>query len=77
MNTVVALGESPVLRGFALVGVRVVETASPDEVLAAWGALGDDVGLVILTPAARAVISPLLDRRPTVLTVELPAEVRA
>lgn len=72
MGTVVALGASHALDGFGLVGVHVVHASHPDEVRAAWRALPDDVGLVILSHDAEAVLHDALDDRPDVLTAVLP-----
>jgi vacuolar-type H+-ATPase subunit F/Vma7 len=72
MASVVALGGSSALEGFALVGVAVVRSTGPDEIRAAWGDLDDDVGLVILSGEAESALGDVLDARPDVLTVVLP-----
>lgn len=61
MSRVVAIGERERLRGLALAGVGVLRADDPDAVRAAWTALPADVGLVILTVAARAAL-PLGER---------------
>ena len=71
MATVVALGDSRRLDGFALAGARVV-TAGDDDVVEAWHDLDDGVGLVILTAPAAQLLRDELAARPDVLTVVLP-----
>ena len=68
---VVAVGEFPVISGFALAGVRTCPAEHPDEVRRAW-ASAQDAAVVILTPAAAAILgaSRHVDRAP--LTVVLP-----
>jgi vacuolar-type H+-ATPase subunit F/Vma7 len=63
MSRVAALGSWTELAGYALVGVEVVDVIGPEAVRHAWEALPGDVGLVLLTPAARACLpDPLLPR---------------
>jgi vacuolar-type H+-ATPase subunit F/Vma7 len=71
MATVVALGDSRELDGFALAGARVM-VACDDDVVAAWHDLDDEVGLVILTDRAARLLSDELVARPDVLTAVLP-----
>ncbi len=72
MSTVVAIGEEQRVRGFALAGVGVVAAADETAARAAWEALDDDVGLVILTPAAAHGLREDLASAPRRLWVELP-----
>ena len=72
MNTVVAIGETSELDGFALAGVRVVAAATDAAVMAAWQDLDHDVGLVILSSAAADILRPILPDRPDTLTVTTP-----
>lgn len=72
MSTVVALGRDHRLVGFVLAGVRVLEAETTAEITRAWDDLDDDVGLVILSADAAALVRPSLVDRPGVLTVELP-----
>jgi len=58
MSRIVALGEVDRLWGLALAGADVAPAEDPAAARAAWGSLGADVGLVILTPAARAALGP-------------------
>jgi vacuolar-type H+-ATPase subunit F/Vma7 len=62
MSRVVAIGAPVELLGYELVGVDVVEAAEPDYVRAAWASVGPDVGLVVLTQAARAALPETLPR---------------
>lgn len=70
-SSIVAIGNPVQLLGWALAGVRLLETATADEVREAWTALDADVGLVVLTADARAALPARLDRGP--LWVVLPA----
>jgi vacuolar-type H+-ATPase subunit F/Vma7 len=72
MNTVVALGSSDDLDGFALAGVRVVVTTTERAVTEAWSELDRDVGLVILSADAAHTLATVLDDRADVLTVVMP-----
>lgn len=72
MATVVALGETHELVGFALAGARVVHAADAAALVAAWAALDADVGLAILSPLAATALDAVLDDRPDVLTVVMP-----
>ena len=72
MNTVVAIGESHELQGFALVGATVVIAATGADAVDAWQQLDGDVQLLILSPMAARHIEPLLGQRPSVLTAVMP-----
>ena len=72
MSTVTAIGETHELEGFALVGVTVIATATPGQVIDAWQNLDPNVSLVILSPAARKTLHPMLADRPNILTVAMP-----
>lgn len=69
-SEIVAIGNAGELLGWAVAGVRLVEAATADEVRETWGALDADVGLVVLTSAARAALPARLERGP--LWVVLP-----
>jgi vacuolar-type H+-ATPase subunit F/Vma7 len=58
MSRIVAIGERERVRALAFAGVHVAAADDPDAVRAAWEGLPDDVGLVILTSAARDVVAP-------------------
>jgi vacuolar-type H+-ATPase subunit F/Vma7 len=75
VGSVVVLGERSRVTGFALAGASVVPADDSHTVLAAWEALEHDVAVVILTPAAAAVLGALLDEPPRPdrpLTVVMP-----
>jgi vacuolar-type H+-ATPase subunit F/Vma7 len=74
MSTIAAIGERERLRGFALAGVRVVAADDGAAARAAWRELPAEVGLVILTPTARAALqSETSARRDDRLWVVMPA----
>lgn len=52
MGGVVAIGEQVRVAGWALAGTGVIDAEDAAAVRRAWHAVGDDVALVILTPAA-------------------------
>jgi vacuolar-type H+-ATPase subunit F/Vma7 len=56
VSRIIAIGESERLRGFALAGVSVIAAEDPAGARAAWSALSEDVGLVILTTAAHGAL---------------------
>lgn len=71
-GSVVAVGETHELQGFALAGATVVAAASDDEMEAAWTAVGEDVGLLILSARAAMVLGHRLADRPDLLTAVMP-----
>ncbi|WP_062466321.1 hypothetical protein [Demequina maris] len=71
-GVVVALGDRPAVGALALAGVDVRVAASPDEVRAAWEALGPEVGLVVLAPAAASALGARVDDLGSPLTVVMP-----
>ncbi len=58
MARVAALGEHVVVAGYALAGAVVMAAENADEVRAAWDGLAEDIGVVILTPAAADALGP-------------------
>ena len=72
MIRIAAIGERERVIGFAFAGVHVAVADRPDAALAAWNALPDGVGLVILTPAAHAAVTAQLAERETRLCVVMP-----
>lgn len=60
-GTVAVLGEAALVEPYALAGARVLPAGTPGEVRAAWRALADDVLVVLLTPAAHAVLDESAD----------------
>ena len=71
MSSIVAIGRDARLAGFHLAGVEVIHAESPEEALAALTRVGADVGVLILTPEAAAVVAPLVESR-RLLTVVIP-----
>jgi vacuolar-type H+-ATPase subunit F/Vma7 len=69
---VVAIGDPDLLRGYALAGVAILPAAGEPAVAAAWENVDSDVGLVLLTPAAREVLEGRLGDREA-MWIELPA----
>jgi hypothetical protein len=55
-NQVAVIGERPLVEAFGLAGAHVLAAESAAAVRAAWEALSDDVGLVVLTKAAAAAL---------------------
>jgi vacuolar-type H+-ATPase subunit F/Vma7 len=53
MGTIAAIGQEPLIRGFALAGVRLFPAGDASAARAAWQQLPSDVDVVILTPLAR------------------------
>jgi len=72
MTTIAVLGEPVRTAGYGTVGIRLLEATTADEVRRCWRELADDVGVVLLTPAAAEVIGPESLESSTVLTVILP-----
>jgi hypothetical protein len=67
-----AIGEEVRLAGYALAGVEVHAAGDDAAVRAAWEGLSEEVGCLILTPAAHAALEPLLDERPSLLWAVMP-----
>lgn len=71
MGTVAAIGAPTRVRGFGLVGVRVLPAEDPDAVRAVWQNLTADVDVVILTaPAAAALTLGLEQTHPLVVVMD-------
>lgn len=74
MSRVAAIGsvDGPApIGGFALVGVEVYPVDA-DDVTEVWDGLGEDVGLVILTPDVAAILGDRVDDDPDRLVVVTP-----
>jgi vacuolar-type H+-ATPase subunit F/Vma7 len=70
---IAAIGEPERVGAYALAGVLTVATDDASAARAAWRTLPPDVGLVILTPAAHAMLAAGgLDQRDERLFVVLP-----
>jgi vacuolar-type H+-ATPase subunit F/Vma7 len=63
VSRVAAVGAWAALAGYALAGVEVVEADDPAAVRRAWAELPADVGLVLLTQAARTALPERLEPR--------------
>jgi vacuolar-type H+-ATPase subunit F/Vma7 len=66
MGDVVAIGAEPLIRGYALAGVRLFPADNEDEVRVAWGHLDSGVDLVILTAVAQRALGEVATTRPLV-----------
>lgn len=71
-GSVAAIGATHELEGFALVGATVIAAATPSQATEAWRTLDENVGLVILSPAAAEMLDSFLSERPHTLTVVMP-----
>lgn len=70
MSDVVVLGEEIRVRGFALSGADVVTAETEQDAIEAWNGLGDDIKLVIVTPAvAEALGQDVLDSGTSLVAV--------
>ena len=72
MGTVVAIGEGTRVESLALGGVRIERADDDDAVLAAWDDLDSAASLLILSPRAAEVLTPVRDARPDLLWVVMP-----
>lgn len=70
MGGIAVIGETTRVAALGLAGVLVVPAEDPEQVLAAWESLPDDVTLVLLTPAAARQPRPAAGR--DVLTAVMP-----
>jgi vacuolar-type H+-ATPase subunit F/Vma7 len=57
VSRIAAIGESALLDGYGLVGVRVHPAEDPAAALRAWEEVGADVGLLLLTPRAESALA--------------------
>jgi len=57
MATVAVIGERALIRGWTQAGAAVAVAENADEVRDAWRSLGDDVAVVVLTPAAARILA--------------------
>jgi hypothetical protein len=70
VSRIVAIGEAGLLDGYGLAAVEVRPAEDAVAAVRAWGGLGADVGLLILTPSAeRALSSQLAESRDLVWAV--------
>lgn len=73
MARVAALGEHVVVAGYALAGAVVLPADGDLEVRSAWEGLPEDVGVVILTPAAARCLGEAVASSSYPLTVVIPS----
>ncbi len=52
MSRIAAIGESELIDGYGLAGAQVLPAADAAAARRAWEALGEDVGLLVLSPTA-------------------------
>ncbi|SDZ17964.1 hypothetical protein SAMN05216215_105035 [Saccharopolyspora shandongensis] len=72
MGTVVAIGEWARVQGWGLVGVEIRGGEDAAAVQLSWDSLGDDVSVVILTPAAAEALDHRLDGSALPLVAVMP-----
>jgi|GEM_PF-4531277 vacuolar-type H+-ATPase subunit F/Vma7 len=68
-----AIGDERRLAGYTLAGADVLPAATATAVEAAWADVGDDVGLLVLTPEAFALLERRLADRAELVWAVLPA----
>lgn len=69
MSAIAAIGDRLLLEGYALAGAEVVDARDAAAVRRAWADLPGDTGLVLLSPAAHAVLADELVQRPLLWVV--------
>ena len=72
MTAAAAIGDARRLAGYGLAGAAVHDARSAADAEAAWEALGDDTGLLLLTPEAHDALTLRLAER-KVLWVVVPS----
>ncbi len=72
-GVIVALGARRDVDAFSLAGVEVRAAEDAAAVRAAWAALGDEVGLVLLTADAAEALGNVIDATASPLTAVLPS----
>jgi vacuolar-type H+-ATPase subunit F/Vma7 len=73
METVAVLGERALIQGYALAGGLPFVAETPEQAREQWGRLPPTVRVVVLTPAAAAVLSVARDAPGAPMTVVMPA----
>lgn len=73
MSEVVVIGDEARVRGYGLVGARVVPAVTPEEARAAWASLPEDPGLVILSPEAADALGEQLASQPWLVWTVMPS----
>ena len=69
MSRIVVIGERQAVAGYRLAGADVVEAEDAEAARAAWAALPDDTGLVLVTASARGALGDRPDGRRLLLAV--------
>jgi vacuolar-type H+-ATPase subunit F/Vma7 len=72
MTRIGALGAAAQVEAFALAGALVFVTEEGGDIESVWDALPEDVGVLILTPAAAQLLGARLEERPQLLPVVMP-----
>jgi vacuolar-type H+-ATPase subunit F/Vma7 len=72
MSRIVVLGDPIWVEGFALGGATVLPATDADAVRAAWAALPEDAGVLVMTAAAAEALGDALEDRPYLLSVVIP-----
>jgi vacuolar-type H+-ATPase subunit F/Vma7 len=73
METVVVLGERPLIQGFALAGGLLLVADTPDQARQQWERLPAGVRIVLLTPTAAEALSAARDAPDAPMTVVMPS----
>ncbi len=71
-HSAAAIGEQPLVSGFALAGAEVFEVSDVEGARAAWAALSPAVSVVVLTPTAARALEAERARPDAPLTVVMP-----
>jgi len=72
MSRAAVIGEAVRIEGFALAGVLVFPAEDAGQAHAAWRALPDDVGVLVLTGRAATWLGDVPRSRPGVLLAVMP-----
>jgi hypothetical protein len=73
VSRIAAIGEAALLDGYSLAAVDVRPAEDAAAVVRAWDGLGEDVGLLILTPGAERALSSRLAGSHDLLWAVVPA----
>jgi vacuolar-type H+-ATPase subunit F/Vma7 len=72
VSRIAAIGESELVDGYGLAGVEVLPAPDAAAARRAWASLEDDVGLLLLTPAAEAALAAKLAEARGVIWAVIP-----
>jgi vacuolar-type H+-ATPase subunit F/Vma7 len=73
MSRLVVVGDPIWVEGFALAGATVLPATDADAVRAAWEALPEDAGVLVMTADAADALGDALPERPYLLSVVIPS----